>query len=142
MTAFDAVTRVTEVLGSPLSPLWGQYCPKTIEQGEDTGLLVAQTKFDCQVRADRQPYFPSRQGIKMSDGTVIPVGDSFFSPTGYNVNTTLTTLGYTTADVAEIYVFSKLNTTGDYSANLKAAYIDSSCPAIGRDAWSRPFAGS
>lgn len=67
MTAFDAVTRVTEVLGSPLSPLWGQYCPKTIEQGEDTGLLVAQTKFDCQVRADRSPYFPSKQNPENAD---------------------------------------------------------------------------
>lgn len=41
MTAFDAVTRATEVLASPLSPLYGQYCPTTIDQGEDSGLLVA-----------------------------------------------------------------------------------------------------
>lgn len=41
MTAFDAVTRATEVLASPLSPVWGQYCPTTIEQGEDNGLIVA-----------------------------------------------------------------------------------------------------
>ena len=41
MTAFDAVTRATEVLASPLSPLSGQYCPTSIEQGEDSGLIVA-----------------------------------------------------------------------------------------------------
>lgn len=41
MTAFDAVTRATEVLASPMSPLSGQYCPTTIEQGEDSGLIVA-----------------------------------------------------------------------------------------------------
>lgn len=109
----------------------------SLEEGEDGGLLVVKCVLKCLVHkkdeTPPQPWFPDRQGMKMSDGTVIPVGDSFFSPTGYSVNTTLTTLGYTTGDVAEIYVFSKLNTTGDYSANLKAAYIDSSCPAIGRD---------
>lgn len=143
MTAFDAVTRVTEVLGSPLSPLWGQYCPKIIEQGEDTGLLVAQTTFDCQVRADRQSYFPSKPGIKLADGTVIPLGNNpeFFTRS-LDVYTTLQALGYAAADVTEIYVFSKLDTTSVYSNYLKAVYIDSSCPAIGKDAWSNPFSGS
>lgn len=69
-------------------------------------------------------WFPDRQAIKMSDGTVIPMGDGFFSPTGYDINTTLRTLGYTTNDIAEIYVFSKLETTTSYSSNLKAVYID------------------
>ena len=78
----------------------------------------------------------------MSDGTVIPVGDGFFSPYGYDITTTLRTLGYTVNDVAEIYVFSKLDSTAVYSEYLKAAYIDSSCPAIGRDYWSQPFSGS
>ena len=88
------------------------------------------------------PWFPDRQGIKMSDGTVIPMGDGFFSPSGYDINTTLRTLGYTVDDVAEIYVFSKLDSTTAYREHLKAAYIDSSCPSIGRDAWSEPFSGS
>lgn len=70
------------------------------------------------------------------------MGDGFFSPTGYDINTTLRTLGYTTNDIAEIYVFSKLETTTAYNSNLKAVYIDSSCPSIGRDVWSQPFAGS
>lgn len=78
----------------------------------------------------------------MSDGTVIPVGDGFFSPTGYDINTTLRVLGYTTDDVAEIYVFSKLESTSAYSGHLKAVYIDSSCPSIGKDWWSQPFASS
>lgn len=64
----------------------------------------------------------------MSDGTVIPMGDGFFSPTGYDINTTLRTLGYDVDDIAEIYVFSKLQSTSAYSSNLKAVYIDSSCP--------------
>ena len=99
----------------------------------------------CLVHAgssEPQPFFPGSQGIKMSDGAVIPVGDGFFSPTGYNVNTTLATLGYTAHDVAEIYVFSKLESTSVYSGGLKAAYIDSSCPSIGRDWWSQPFSSS
>lgn len=87
-------------------------------------------------------WFPDRQAIKMNDGTVIPMGDGFFSPTGYDINTTLRTLGYTTYDVAEIYVFSKLESTAAYSSNLKAVYIDSSCPSIGRDYWSQPFSSS
>lgn len=87
-------------------------------------------------------WFPDRQAIKMSDGTVIPMGDGFFSPTGYDINTTLRTLGYTTNDIAEIYVFSKLETTTAYREHLKAVYIDSSCPSIGRDVWSQPFSSS
>ena len=87
-------------------------------------------------------WFPDRQAIKMSDGTVIPMGDGFFSPTEYDINTTLRTLGYTIDDVAEIYVFSKLESTLVYREHLKAAYIDSSCPSIGKDYWSQPFSSS
>lgn len=39
-------------------------------------------------------------------------------------------------------MFSKLETNTAYREYLKAAYIDSSCPSIGRDAWSQPFSGS
>lgn len=78
----------------------------------------------------------------MSDGTVIPMGDGFFSPTGYDINTTLRMLGYTVNDVEEIYVFSKLESDTAYREYLKAAYIDSSCPSIGKDYWSQPFSGS
>lgn len=87
-------------------------------------------------------WFPDKQGIKMSDGTVIPMGDGFFSPSGYDINTTLRTLGYTVNDVEEIYVFSKLESNTAYREHLKAAYIDSSCPSIGKDYWSQPFSGS
>lgn len=132
------------MLASPSGSLYGTYCPTTTEQGEDGGLLVAQSKFKVLIRAQRteEPFFPDRQAIKMSDGTVIPMGDGFFSPSGYDINTTLRTLGYTVDDIAEIYVFSKLNSTAAYCEYLKAAYIDSSCPSIGRDAWSQPFSGS
>lgn len=46
ITAHDAATRATEVLAAPSFGLFGQYCPVTIEQGEDDGLIVAQAKFD------------------------------------------------------------------------------------------------
>lgn len=144
ITALDAAQRASDVLASPSGSLYGTYCPTTTEQGEDGGLLVAQSKFKVLIRAQRTqtPFFPDRQAIKMSDGTVIPMGDGFFSPTGYDINTTLRTLGYTVNDIAEIYVFSKLDNTTVYREYLKAAYIDSSCPSIGRDYWSQPFSGS
>ena len=46
ITALDAVARATEVLADPRFGLFGQYCPTTIEQGEDEGLIVAQCKFN------------------------------------------------------------------------------------------------
>lgn len=58
MTALDAAARSAEVLGSPLFDFFGQYCPVAIEQGEDAGLLVAQYKFNCQVKAYREPPPP------------------------------------------------------------------------------------
>lgn len=57
ITALDAVSRATEVLADPRFGLFGQYCPTTIEQGEDTGLIVAQCKFNVQVKSeDTAPY--------------------------------------------------------------------------------------
>lgn len=41
ITAHDAATRATEVLAAPAFGLFGQYCPVTIEQGEDSGLIVS-----------------------------------------------------------------------------------------------------
>ena len=55
ITAHDAVTRATEVLADPRFGLFGQYCPTTIEQGEDEGLIVALAKFNCQIHAYRTP---------------------------------------------------------------------------------------
>lgn len=53
ITALDAAYRVTEVLAAPRFGIFGQYCPTTIEHGEDEGLIVAQAKFNCQIRAQR-----------------------------------------------------------------------------------------
>lgn len=146
VTGQDASMRLFDVL-CPLSGEGeGQFSPMSYEEGEDGSLLVNKCILKCLVHPESgeppAPWFPDRQGIKMSDGTVIPMGDGFFSPTGYDINTTLRTLGYTADDIAEIYVFSKLESTAVYSEHLKAVYIDSSCPSIGRDYWSQPFSGS
>lgn len=79
----------------------------------------------------------------MSDGAFVPLGSStrFFTQPN-EVNITLQTLGYAPSCVSEIYVFSRLNSASVYRDYLKAAYIDSSCSAIGKDWWSQPFAGS
>lgn len=55
VTAQDAAARVADSLGGPLTGLFGKYCPSTVECGEDAGLLVAQAKFKCQIRASREP---------------------------------------------------------------------------------------
>lgn len=52
ITAHDAAARASQVLADPRFGLFGQYCPTTIEQGEDSGLIVAQAKFNVQVRAE------------------------------------------------------------------------------------------
>lgn len=145
ITALDAAMRAMDCLGDPLRRMFATYNPHQVEQGEDNGLIVAQAKFDSMIRtrvSPPPPFFPDRQAIKMTDGTVIPMGDGFFSPTGYDINTTLRTLGYTVNDVEEIYVFSKLESDTAYREYLKAVYIDSSCPSIGKDYWSQPFSGS
>lgn len=39
-------------------------------------------------------------------------------------------------------MFSYLNNANGYKDYLTAVYVDESCPRIGSDEWSRPFAGS
>lgn len=78
ITAHDAVTRAIEVLADPRFGLFGQYCPTTIEQGEDEGLIVAQAKFNCQIRADREPgpVIPTKSGVKFTDGQFLEILNS------------------------------------------------------------------
>ena len=76
ITAHDAATRATEVLAAPAFGLFGQYCPVTIEQGEDSGLIVAQAKFDVQIRSEREEPVPTKSGVKFTDGKFIEILDS------------------------------------------------------------------
>lgn len=51
MTALDAAQKVQELLSSPLFTTFGVMNPVSIEQGEDSGLIVCQVKFNCSVHA-------------------------------------------------------------------------------------------
>ena len=53
ITALDAAARAADVLAAPSFGLFGQYCPTTIEQGEDQGLIVSQARFNVQIRTER-----------------------------------------------------------------------------------------
>lgn len=99
VTGQDASMRLFDVLCPLSGDNEGQFSPVSYEEGEDGSLLVNKCVLKCLVHNDGgetpAPWFPDRQAIKMSDGTVIPMGDGFFSPRGYDINTTLRTLGYT-----------------------------------------------
>lgn len=58
VTALDAAARSLDVLGAPPFGIFGQFCPKAVEQGEDGGLIAARATFDCQIRASRTPAPP------------------------------------------------------------------------------------
>lgn len=50
-TALDAAQRAQEILASPNFTTFGVMNPVSIEQGEDSGLIVCQAKFNCSVHA-------------------------------------------------------------------------------------------
>ena len=50
-TALDAAQRAQELLASPNFTAFGVMNPVSIEQGEDSGLIVCQAKFNCNVHA-------------------------------------------------------------------------------------------
>lgn len=51
ITALDAAQRVQEVLSSPNFTRFGVMNPVSIEQGEESGLIVCQAKFNCNIHA-------------------------------------------------------------------------------------------
>lgn len=61
----------------------GRFCPVSLEEGEDGSLLVVKSVLKCLVHVKEstppQPWFPDRQGIKMSDGTFVPLTDMVLS---------------------------------------------------------------
>ena len=78
ITALDAAVRVSDCLASPLLSSFGIYCPTTIEQGEDSGLLVAQAKFNTQIRA----YVPPPPQVLDPAVTYVKYeGDTLWTPT-------------------------------------------------------------
>lgn len=103
ITAHDAATRATEVLAAPPFGLFGQYCPVTIEQGEDSGLIVAQAKFDVQVKGEQGVFkdAPKRQGLYFTDGDVVNVSDKTGANifTAYSIPSVVNVLGHPITDV-------------------------------------------
>ena len=66
-TALDAAQRAQEILASPNFTTFGVMNPVSIEQGEDSGLIVCQAKFNCSVRA--KYIDPKTTKVKFVDGT-------------------------------------------------------------------------
>lgn len=66
ITALDAATRAAQVLADPRFGLFGQYCPTTIEQGEDSGLIVSQVRFNVQIKAKSNDEYTY---VYFADGT-------------------------------------------------------------------------
>lgn len=65
-TALDAAQRAQEILASPNFTTFGVMNPVSIEQGEDSGLIVSQAKFNCSVRAKYSG--PKTTKVKYTDG--------------------------------------------------------------------------
>lgn len=59
ITALDAAQRVQEVLSSPRFTTFGEMNPVSIEQGEESGLIVCQAKFNCNIHATYEPVPPT-----------------------------------------------------------------------------------
>lgn len=56
MTGFDIAFKVNEILAGPTTDIsFGRFCPVSIEQGEDNGLLVTKSTFSCTVQHKTVP---------------------------------------------------------------------------------------
>lgn len=55
ITALDAAVRATDRLANTYASGFTTYNPVSIEQGEQSGLIVAQARFNCTVRTNRYP---------------------------------------------------------------------------------------
>ena len=147
MTGQDVAMEVFSILCPLSGEHEGQFNPVSYEEGEDGGLLVNKCVLKCAVYGDGEtppePWFPSEQGLKLRDGTFVPAGDAFFALGNWSdVQITINNLGYSVSDIVEIDLFSYLNNATGYKDCLTAVYVDESCPRIGNDIWSQPFAGS
>lgn len=116
ITAHDAVTRAAEVLADPRFGLFGQYCPTTIEQGEDEGLIVAQCKFNVQVKGETGTFkdAPKKQGLYFTNGDVVNVSDETGSNifTAYAINSVVAVLGHPLGengptDIEEVAIYGR-----------------------------------
>lgn len=70
-TALDAAQRAQEILASPNFTTFGVMNPVNIEQGEDSGLIVCQAKFNCNVHA-RYIKSPKTTKVKYTAASGLP----------------------------------------------------------------------
>lgn len=79
ITALDAAVRATDRLANTYASGFTTYNPVSIEQGEQSGLIVAQARFNCTVRTNRHPS-PTDSYAVYTDGSsklFHVVGNSF-----------------------------------------------------------------
>lgn len=124
ITALDSAIRAADVLGSPSFDLFGIYNPASIEQGEDSGLLVAQARFNCQVRQDRKD--PALTYATYLDGTTKE----------YDIQGGLTLGSIPDAEnLVSVEIGNKVTSIGsdafDKCSNLSSVVIPSSVTIIG-----------
>ena len=51
VTGFDVAFKVNDILAGPNAEIgFGRFCPVSIEQGEDNGLLVTKSTFSCTIQ--------------------------------------------------------------------------------------------
>ena len=51
VTGFDIAFEINDILASPQTSIsFGRFCPVSIEQGEDNGLLVTKSTFSCTIQ--------------------------------------------------------------------------------------------
>ena len=133
ITGQDAAMEAFNILCPLSGDNVGKFSPVSYEQGEDNSLLVNKCLFKCAVYGDRsepQPFFPSQQGAKMSDGAFIPLTDMALGQSFPVFNLALgAVIPYSAADIVELVVYSNVNldSTSLELSKLKRVYIDSSC---------------
>ena len=69
ITALDAAVRATDRLANTYANGFTTYNPVSIEQGEQSGLIVAQARFNCTVRTNRYPVPPTSCYAVYTDGS-------------------------------------------------------------------------
>lgn len=130
-TALDAAQRAQEILASPNFTTFGVMNPVSIEQGEDSGLIVCQAKFNCNVHA--RYINPKTTKVKYTAASGLPdwEGDIVGELTDASIPNK--------SNIAEVEIGSHVTSIGEYAfsdnGNLTNVAIPSSVTSIGYGAF-------